>query len=495
MADIYPGYTWSISQHMGPASDSLTMFKLLQCAYKYSTAPNFQDLISHEMTSMGLLTANVRQNRPQPWRDYQQVLPELGLIVSTKLTRNTILLTPIGYQWLDGAIGYSELLTSQCLNYQYPNGYKTDISSSLKAELLRNKIIVPETRTELDANYGVLLRPALLILRILLHLHKRNKAPEISPMQCLVHLVPIKRNKNWINAYESLISSPGKAISDQRRLRHIQEWYRVLSYTEIFKLSEGKLSLSDYALSILSDLESYCSMLEEESTFWIPTDFNINSVKQDWFNYFGNIPIEYQWLRNIDDMSNDYIVKNYCEGIEDVESEDAMRSWSHAINLREFEFGQQNNRKIGNYSVNNESILQGKIKTQKRSILHEEIVENVATKLISCGYSVFEDKNSVDILAIKGQQHAIIEVKTITNRNAASRLRLGIGQLAEYRYRRHLSGHPRPSAVLVCSAEARYPDWFADFFSSDLKMGLASMKNTNNFLSYTGGEIESILAS
>lgn len=498
MKDIYPGFSWSISQHMGPASDSVTMFKLLQCAHKYSHSPNFQDKITHEMTSMGLLTANIREDRdkPQLWRDYQQVLPELGLIVSTKLTRNYVLITPIGYQWLDGAIGYSELLTSQCLNYQYPNGYKTDISPALKSDLSNHGIAIPETRIELDAKYGVLIKPALLMLRILIQLHKDAKQANLSAMQCLVHLVPIKKNKDWSIAYSSLLAEPAKRINGARRLRHVQEWHRVLSYTDIFEVSQGNLKLSDYALTILPDLEKHCTLLEDETTFWIPTNFEKDMVKRSWFSYYGNLPIEHQWLRTTDAMTGEYISKNYCEGFEDIEPEESIREWSHRINLRDYDLSiDHSGRAIGTYHVNADNIAQGRIKTQKRSILHDEIVSAVAKKLNDSGYSIFEDKNSVDLLAIKEAEHNIIEVKTITQRNAASRLRLGIGQLAEYRFRHQLSGNPKPNAILVCSAEAKYPTWYANFFSEDLKIGLASMKTIDSFSVYTSGEVERILSA
>jgi hypothetical protein len=75
-------------------------------------------------------TANVRKDSGQPegWRDYQQVVSELALIYSVRLTPQ-ITLTPLGLTILDRSMGFTEVMTIQALRFQYPNGHHVGISS------------------------------------------------------------------------------------------------------------------------------------------------------------------------------------------------------------------------------------------------------------------------------------------------------------------------------------------------------------------------------
>jgi len=194
----YEGYSWSMTQHIAPATDSATMYELLNAAYIFSGDSKYRELITDHMIEKDLLTPNIRadQEKPQLWRDYQQVLPELGLIFSTRFT-NSVKVTPIGLMWLDGIIGYSELISTQCLRIQYPNGHKQNISPGLKQKLRKNSVLPPNTRTELDWTNGILIKPGVLILRILIELSKKGNLEGISIEECGHFLLPSKRNDVW----------------------------------------------------------------------------------------------------------------------------------------------------------------------------------------------------------------------------------------------------------------------------------------------------------
>ena len=106
MEPPYPGFSWSFTQHTGPATYKRTLFELLWAAYEFSGENNYGDHITEHLIQRQLLTANVREDagRPQAWRDYQQILPELGLIVSTRFTKPSVVtVTPVGLMWLDGS--------------------------------------------------------------------------------------------------------------------------------------------------------------------------------------------------------------------------------------------------------------------------------------------------------------------------------------------------------------------------------------------------------
>ena len=129
MADLtlpYPGYNWQLTQHMGMV-DSASLSALLEAADLFKGTPDFSQCVSSYMANLSMFSENIRSDsgHSDTWRDYQQILSELGLIVSTTLTSTLNLnITPAGLLFLDGEMSYSEMMATQALRYQYPNGYK-----------------------------------------------------------------------------------------------------------------------------------------------------------------------------------------------------------------------------------------------------------------------------------------------------------------------------------------------------------------------------------
>ena len=501
----YPGYSWSLTQHSGPASQPAILFKLLEVASKFSESPNE---INEYLASAGVLTPNIRGDRPQPWRDYQQILSELGLIVSTKLTSNKIFVTPLGLMWLDGTIGYSEVVSTQMLRYQYPNGHKQDISSPVKAQLNAAKIRLPDTRTELDAAFGVMVKPGVLILRIFVELLKRNDPnPRLSPKECLAALVPIYQNQQWEMAFEQLLQIRRHPIPslEQRPLRHVQEWFRLLGQTDLFRLIGNSrsqfLELKTKKTQDIDALVSLCEFHENPSTFWTPQGESKERMGYSWFEFFGNPDVTSQWMLAISDLEPDYLVENYPAGVADLsEGQESEALWSKGpgINLREFDpslLGSPTNVPSKLKKIDIKRIEMGHARRQKSTNLHERIVSWVAEKLLAGEYQIHDDPDSVDLLVEKNGKETIIEVKTISKRNLVPRLRLGVGQLSEYRYRRQIQTKNRPLSVLVVSSKLPSPEWLTEYFSSDVKHGLVSLESTNKFHAYTSGRIEQLLAS
>jgi hypothetical protein len=501
----YPGYSWSITQHVAPASNKQTLFELLQAAHFLGSNENYQDLITMALIEKGYLTANVREDAgiPQLWRDYQQILPELGLIISTRFT-DGVSVTPIGLMWLDGAIGYSELITTQCLRYQYPNGHKQDISDSVKIELRNAGRVLPDTRTELDSTSGVLIKPAVLILRILLELNKQGEAnPHLSVNECLSALVPIKTNSQWAIALEELRRIRQSEITQHgnRAKRHIQEWFRLLGLSDLFTVSGGNIYLSELAKTKASDLITSLESYEDPASFWIPDSYESSSVALSWFGHFGTPAISAQWFIPDERIDLDYLEENYPEGIETDETDDQGSLLPEIPQIPSIAPQPYQTRSNTPYTrpqvvVNVERIAQGRKQQERSSKLHEEIVQLLAGKLQDNGYSVYEDKNSVDLLAMRsGDKEAIIEVKTITKRNFSRHIRLGVGQLSEYRYRRELQMQSRPTGILVISSYVNFPSWTTDYFEEDVKLGLVSRSSQDKFTAHTRGELEKLIAS
>ena len=153
----YPGYSWSFNHHMGRVN-SREVFALLESAYQFRQYSNYRTLVNQTLVAKGIFTPNIRADSGQvdAWRDYQQILPDLGLICSTRYIKQPQL-TSIGLMYIDGTIGYSELFSTQVLAYQYPNGHKTDISPAVKEELSQARVGIPSNLySALDISSGIL---------------------------------------------------------------------------------------------------------------------------------------------------------------------------------------------------------------------------------------------------------------------------------------------------------------------------------------------------
>ncbi|MCY7408276.1 MAG: hypothetical protein LH631_13135, partial [Alkalinema sp. CAN_BIN05] len=69
------------------------------------------------------------------------------------------------------------------------------------------------------------------------------------------------------------------------------------------------------------------------------------------------------------------------------------------------------------------------------------------------------------------------------------RIRLGVGQLSEYRYRRQLQTQARPSSILVLGNTLQLPAWAPSYFESDVNIGLICSR-ADSFLALTTGAVE-----
>lgn len=488
-----------MTQHVGPATKRQVIHELLQAAHTYANDPKHADRITAHLLERNLLTPNIRQDagRAQTWRDYQQVLAELGLIVSTRFT-DRITITPAGLMWLDGMFGYSELITTQCLRYQYPNGHKQDISPALRTALEPRKTPIPLTRTELDASSGVLIKPAVLILRILLQLLLAGDSnPHLTHEECLAALVPTKNNAEWPIALERLryIRQTDVDVTDIRRIRHIQEWFRLLSLCDIFSLSRQGIGLSPVAIQDSETLVQLCDYHENTSSFWVVPAGSVRDLALSWFGYYGNPDIASEWLIPEELKDLEYLRQNYPGGVEEPEEWEMagkVVSWSPEIRLHAFqEQPMPTSWQRGDFDA--ERIAHGYLKRQRSTRLHQQIVELLAERLQRMGYTISEDPLSVDLLAAKDGSEAIIEVKTVTLRTISNRMRLGVGQLLEYRYRRRIQQGKEPAGVLVVGSHTSFPDWFSDYLETDVNLGLVTRISSEKFVAHTNGEFERTL--
>lgn len=488
----YPGYSWSFNHHMGRVS-SREVFALLEAAYRFSQYPNYRVLVNQALVSDGVFTANIRADSGQvdAWRDYQQILPDLGLIYSTRYIRQPQL-TSIGLMYIDGTIGYSELFSTQVLAYQYPNGHKTDLSPAVKGELSQAGITIPPNRTELDVNSGILIKPGVLILQILVELYRQGYSPTLDTRECLLALVPTIRNRDWQEAYTRLLQvrqSGDTSGADQRRLRDIQEWFQFLGQSDFASKQGNSISLSPTVLADIDQLQVILDFHSDPATFWMPQSAIERENALSWYGFFGSPSIESQWVTPDDLRSQEYLSDNYPdhELLDEIDSPPVAVEVSE-INLRPFspnipEFAESNP------NVNVENIVQGRTRLRDKTRQHQELVARLAARLTELSYNVSDDPNSVDLLAEKNGLETIFEVKTINRRNFQPRIRLGVGQLSEYRYRRQLQTQTRPHSILVLGNILQLPTWADGYFSTDVNIGLLCAR-ADAFVALTRGATE-----
>ncbi|MBD2484801.1 hypothetical protein [Planktothrix sp. FACHB-1365] len=488
----YPGYSWSFNHHMGRVN-SREVFALLESAYRFRQYPNYRSLINQALVSEGIFTPNVRADSGQidAWRDYQQILPDLGLIYSTRYIKQPQL-TTIGLMYIDGTIGYSELFSTQVLAYQYPNGHKTDISPAVREELSQAGISIPINRMELDINSGILIKPGVLILQVLVELYQQGYPPTLNTRECLLSLVPTIRNSDWQEAYTRLLQirqTGDTSDADKRRFRDVQEWFQFLGQSDFVVKDGNRISLSSTALAEIEQLQTILDFHTDPATFWIPPSSLERENALAWYSFFGSPSVESQWITPDELRNQEYLSNNYPdhELLDEIDSPPVAIDIPE-INLRPFSLSIPEVIDV-NIEVDVDRIVQGRMRLRDKTRQHQEIVVRLATRLIELSYNIADDPNSVDLLAEKNGFETIFEIKTINRRNFQPRIRLGVGQLLEYRYRRQLQTQVRPNSILVLSNTLQLPPWTPNYFSSEVNIGLLCSA-ADSFLALTDGAVE-----
>lgn len=477
----YPGYTWSFTQH-AIGTEAETLYKFLSCASLYEGAgKGCGSKINLHLVADGLLTANVRDGVVDAWRDYQQILAELGLIYSTKLT-STLRLTEAAHMYLAGELGYSDLMGMQALRYQYPNGQKFTIQSRLSNELNSVSMKQPGTLIELQMQTGVLIKPGALLLRILIELYTAGKVPSITVEECRAFVLPCCKNQEWPDALAEILAYRKNAskISSvhPHAQRNVQDWFSFLHTSDLFVRNKNTLSLTRHAISNIVGVTEALNAEEEVGSFWIPQGYDIPARLQ-WFDWFGHIGLSVQKISN-EELSEEYIAENFVTGLmdDDVLEEHVFSSEKDIallpldVNalLKQREF--KPSEKGGQEMLDRANL--GAFRRHSKTVLHDRIVAVLAKKLAATGAVLQEDRNSVDLLAQweGGSKEAIFEVKTVTMRSLPNRLRMAVGQIEEYAFRRRAFTQIAPDKVIVLNASIPKEAWQVDFLLNNMNIGL-----------------------
>jgi hypothetical protein len=174
------------------------LYHILWAANRFSRNPDPPADINSYLIANQQWTANVREDSGQPdaWRDYQQALSELGLIYSREVLPG-ITPTTLGMAFLDGSLGFSEIMTLQALRLQYPNGHHVMMSAVHRAELAGTMYANVGSFAELHALSGVLIRPAVLVWRVLRRLLELGSASELTVNEFESYLMRCSTNADF----------------------------------------------------------------------------------------------------------------------------------------------------------------------------------------------------------------------------------------------------------------------------------------------------------
>lgn len=480
----YPGYSWSMTQHMAVVNP-IYLYQTLYAAATYSGSTDPAQDINNYIIANGLLTPNVRADTGQPdaWRDYQQILPELGLMFSTEVQR-PIAPTFLGLSYLDGAIGFSEVITLQALRYQYPNGNKVVISPGLRRALAGTQFSASQNLAELQASTGVQFRPAVLIWRVLQRLHERLGDSRLTLDEMQSYLLRCSRHSDTNLCADAIVNMRwGNAVlpvvGAGRQRRNLQDWIKLLLLTPLFTGSSGRntyLHLSAYSLANVEDISNICQTLEDDAMFWMPGNLNIEDRKS-WYSQFGSYNVGVPLIPEVAEEEGVSSAEEFVGGREeDVEEAKDMGTSTRVISLRPFDpaslGAQQQSAGDGRGTIVS-SYDAGLAKEKHR--LHDLMVIYIARTCVEKGAVVYDDPDTVDLLVQFNNSEFLVEVKSVTPRNFTARLRFAIGQVLQYDYLRSAQTQLPRRKVIAIAARVPPASWSIPFLNSFLDIDLLSL--------------------
>lgn len=480
----YPGYTWPLTQHMGVVN-LRNVRNILWAAATYSNTLDPAAEINNYIIANRLLTPNIRRDTGQPdaWRDYQQILSELGFIYSTEVVRR-ITLTPLGLAYLDDLVGFSEVMALQVLRYQYPNGHKLMIAPSLRRSLEATALAGVVTFAELQHLTGVQLRPAVLVWGVLRQLGARGEVPELTLDEIQSYLMRCSSHADTGACADAVVCarhSGPRLAGVPRGRRNAQDWIRFLLTTPLFEGRSGRepsVRISSYAAGWEEDIDRMCLALQQPTSFWVPGVLD-TADRISWYAHFGQLDLGIP-LIPAPAAANLSRPQEWC-GVareEDIDEGREVGPSVGRIQLRTF-----NPAALG--SLEREVPARGAFTidssydagmAREANCLHDRIVALIGSTCRSRGAQVWDDPDSVDLLAAFQGQEFIIEVKTVTPRNFVRRLRYALGQLLHYDYLR--SGECSVPRRKVIALAARLPQesWCIPFLNDHLDVDLVSLE-------------------
>jgi hypothetical protein len=456
------------------------LYHILWAANRFSRNADPPTDINNYLIANHQWTANVRADSGQPdaWRDYQQVLSELGLIYSREVLPG-ITPTPLGMAFLDGSLGFSEIMTLQALRLQYPNGHQVMISAVHRAELAGTIYADVGSLAELYALSGVMIRPAVLVWRVLRRLLELGSASELTVDDFEIYLMRCSTNADYAACAVAIHAARnGGAVlpsQGQRQRRNAQDWIKYLQLTSIYSAngdSHPVLTLSSFGCQHAAELDEICTALENPDTFWQPGTVS-QADRLRWYSQFGGVDLSIPELPAVEATEGNH---EFVGGEEEDDQrggfEDGVTGGN--IDLREFQGIQLPAQTPQGLTI--QSIYSAELSNRAHR-LHDQMVLLIAETCQRKGATVFEDPGSVDLLVQHRRREFIIEVKSVTPRNFISRLRYALGQVLHYDYLRTTTSQLPRRRVIAFAAHIPANSWSVDFVNRYMDMDMLALNS------------------
>jgi hypothetical protein len=480
----YPGVSWPLTHHMGTVGPT-SLYEILAAAAGNSESADPPAAINAYVIANDIFTADIREGKPAAWRDYQQVLSNLGLMFSTQVRRK-ITITPVGLSYLDGALGFSGAMATQALRLQYPNGHNLVAPAEVFGTPFEDAGALPHVQVMA----GMRLRPAVLVWQVIRSLGQQleERFLTLDEIQRFLVRCSIHADAGPCAAAVVAARHGGQIlgmVGDVQDRRMLQEWLRLLAYSKLFDVTSnagGLIRLSPYSEAHLDALDMVCTELVEEDQFWAPTDLG-HVDRMSWYAYIGSIDarLELEGLEESGDLPRD---KEFVGGQEVDLPAELKPSQVGNLELRDFDpanyggpIGGDPDRKIEN--VYSAELLASATR------LHDAMVVLIGKTALARGAAVSDDPNTVDLLINYGGVEFIVEVKTVAGRSLVLRIRAAVGQLLHYDYMRSIQvgGHRRK--VVAIAATVPHDSWYLQFLNAFLNFDVLSLEGDTLIVSST----------
>lgn len=474
----YQGYTWPLTQHMG-VINSGNLYPILWAADNFSEHDDPSLRINEYLIANNVFTANIRNDSGQPdaWRDYQQILSELGLIYSTEVSRQ-ITLTPLGIAYLDKLITYSELMILQAFRYQYPNGHKIVISPSLRSDLDGSPLANLRNLVELQQTTNISIRPAVLIWQVLRSLGDHSDQGFLTLDEIRNYIMRCTSHNDTEKCVAAILKSrSGREIlpplTGSRGRRNMQDWIKFLTKTPLFTIENRILRISYDGITDANNIDSICTVLSNTHTFWIPRTLDRDD-RISWYSFFGSIDLRLELNSQFD--------TNSIELIESFDDQDEEYTYSkiRSIALQHLSPDSLRGLKIAESrrSTTIDVTYDAEIADQQHR-LHDRMVVLISSYFVALGADVYYDPKTVDILVELNDAEFLIEVKSATSKNINSKIRTAIGQILYYDYLRSNQSPKIRRKMIALTAKAPDDAWYIDFLNGHLDIDLITLDGQN----------------
>jgi len=450
----YPGYSWPLTQHMGVVAPG-TLHALAWAAMTYGNEPDPAPRINEYLVANKIFPPNLRKDSQQSdiWRDYQQVLAELGLMFSTQLIRQ-ITLTPLGLSFAQKQLSFDDFMTMQALRYQYPNAQKHAIDPGLKAEISDKPYALVGSRVELMATTGVLIRPGVFTLDLLLRLVEDDLRPSISLNEFEYVVMRAKTHDDidvCLRALTAIRAANSPLVSADDTRRNASDWFRFLKLTTLFTgSSREELTLTNYALANRGALHKAVFDLSRPESFWLPARFD-KQEKFDWFLFFG---------------TEDFYADFPHDEVSETKEVDSPVS-STGVTLSQYSTPKPRKSRPGLVV----SAYDVEI-SDERAAVHDQMCDQIADVARSRGANVEHDPRSADLVIGLADAVYPLECKSVTHSNIVSKLRFAIGQVINYEYWLNRQGRTCAQSLVALTANVPESHWIVDLVREHAHMGL-----------------------